>query len=53
MKSLKTKSHQWVANGQSQPFNIFINISRIQIHLFYGGKGLTFLIVNATYSYCL
>jgi len=47
----KTKSHQWVASGQSQPFNIFINILRVQIHLSHGEKGLTFSIVNATYSY--
>jgi len=46
----KTKGHQWVASGQSQPFNIFINISRVQIHLSHGGKGLTFPMVNATYE---
>jgi len=44
----KTKSHQRVASGQSQPLNIFINILRVQIHLSHGGKGLTFLMVNTT-----
>jgi len=48
VKSLKTKSHRWIASGQSQPFNFFINISKVQIHLFHSGKGLTFSMVNAT-----
>jgi len=44
----KTKSHQWVASGQSQPFNIFINILRVQIHISHSEKGLTFPMINAT-----